>query len=173
MSNTLTPSKPRTLKVLWRAVFWVSFPFGILSFVLPIYGKELGATALEVGWFFSAFSFVAVIVRPFLGRALDRWGRRPFLLLGLLGYAAAMLVFCLADTVWLLTVARFVQGIGAAFLWLSAYTIVADVASETGRGHSFGIIDEAASRGAIIGTTAGFTIIFTLQGFFSDLPFEL
>lgn len=107
MSNAPTTPQSRTLKTLWRAVFWVSFPFGILSFVLPIYGKELGASALEVGVFFSAFSLVPVIVRPFLGRAMDRWGRRPFLLLGLLGYAVAMLVFCVADTVWLLTVARF------------------------------------------------------------------
>jgi len=76
--------------MLWRAVFWVSFPFGILSFVLPIYGKELGAPALEVGGFFSTFSLVPVVVRPLLGRALDRWGRRPFLLLGLFGYAVAM-----------------------------------------------------------------------------------
>jgi len=118
--------------------------------VLPIYGKELGATALEVGGFFSAISLVLVIVRLFLGRALDRWGRGPFLLLGLLGYTVAMVVFCLADTVWLLTPARFVQGLGQAFLWLSAYTIVADVAAETGRGHDFGVIDEAVNRGALI-----------------------
>ena len=159
------PDKPesRALEMLWRAVFWVSFPFGILSFVLPIYGKELGATALEVGGFFSAISLMPVVIRPFLGRALDRWGRRPFLLLGLLGYAIAMVVFCLADTVWLLTVARFIQGLGQAFLWLSAYTIVADVASETGRGHDFGVIDEAVNRGALIGTTAGFFAIFALE----------
>jgi len=163
MSNAPTTPQSRTLKTLWRAAFWVSFPFGILSFVLPIYGKELGATALEVGGFFSAISFVPVIVRPFLGRALDRWGRRPFLLLGLLGYVVAMVVFCLADTVWLLTVARFVQGLGQAFLWLSAYAIVADAAAETGRGHDFGVIDEATNRGAIIGTTAGFFAIFALE----------
>lgn len=150
------------------AVFLVSFPFGVLSFVLPIYGRELGATVMEVGSLFSAISLVPVIVRPFLGRALDRWGRRPFLLLGLAGYAAAMLIFCLADTVWLLTLARFVQGLGQAFLWLSAYTIVADLASSDGRGHAFGVIDEAATRGGLVGTTAGFTLIFALQGF--DLP---
>jgi DHA1 family multidrug resistance protein-like MFS transporter len=155
----------RTLKTLWWAVFWVSFPFGILSFVLPIYGKELGATALEVGGLFSAMSFVPVVVRPFLGRALDRWGRRSFLLLGLFGYAVAMVMFCSAGTLWLLTMARFVQGLGQAFLWLSAYTVVADVAAETGRGHDFGLIDEAANRGAIVGTTGGFTAIFTLESF--------
>ncbi|MEA3377207.1 MAG: MFS transporter [Chloroflexota bacterium] len=151
-----------TLKTLWRAVFWVSFPFGILSFVLPIYGRELGASALEVGGFFSAASLVPLVVRPFLGRVLDRWGRRPFLLLGLFGYTAAVALFCAADTVQLLTLARFVQGLGQAFLWISAYTIVADVARKTGRGRSFGRIDEAVNRGALIGTTAGFTTIFAL-----------
>jgi MFS family permease len=92
-------------------------------------------------------------------------------LLGLSGYAVAMIVFCRARTVPVLTVARFVQGLGIAFLWLSAYTVVADIASETGRGRDFGSIDEAASRGALVGTTAGFSVIFTLQGFF-DLEWE-
>jgi MFS family permease len=162
--ETDTPSR-KTHESLWRAILWVSFPFGILSFVLPIYSKELGASALQVGGLFSAVSLVPVVVRPFLGRALDRWGRRPFLLLGLAGYAVAMLVFCLARTVSALTIARFVQGLGMAFLWLSAYTVVADVASETGRGRDFGSIDEAANRGALIGTTAGFFVIITLENF--------
>jgi MFS family permease len=162
MSQPSMSPQSRTLRMLWQATFWVAFPFGILSFVLPIYGKELGATALEVGGFFSATSLVPVVVRPFLGRALDRWGRRPFLLLGLLGYVVAMVMFCLADTVFLLTAARFVQGLGQAFLWLSAYTIVADVADETGRGHNFGTIDEAVNLytfayflGAALGPLAG------------------
>jgi DHA1 family multidrug resistance protein-like MFS transporter len=152
-----------TLRYLWRAIFWVSLPFGILSFVLPIYGKDLGASALEIAGFFSALSVVPVIVRPFLGRALDRWGRRPFLLLGLFNHAVAMIVFSFASSVFLLTVSRFVQGLGTAFLWLTASTIVADEAKETGRGHNFGLIDEAANRGAIIGTMAGFIVITVLS----------
>ncbi len=163
---TDTPRTPgtRTLSALWRAVFLVSFPFGILAFVLPIYGRELGASAIEVGAFFSAFSIVPVIVRPLLGRALDRWGRRPFLLAGFAGYLAAVLAFGFATSVWMLTVARFLQGIGAAFLWLTAYTMVADLASAGGRGLNFGLIDEATNRGAIIGTMLGFAILFRLQG---------
>jgi len=148
---------------LWLAVFLVAFPLGIIAFVLPIYGRELGASAVEVGAFFSAFSIVPVVVRPFLGRALDRWGRRPFLLLGLGGYAAAMALFCFADTVVLITIARFVQGLGQAFLWLSAYTMVADLAAARGRGRDFGSIDESANRGALIGTAAGFGVMFVLD----------
>jgi len=153
----------RTMRGLLRAIFWVCFPCGILSFVLPIYSKDLGASALQVGVLFSAYSIVPVLVRPFLGPVLDRWGRRPFLLLGLGAYVVAMVVFCLSDTIWMLTVARLVQGMGQAFLWLSAYTIVADVAEDTGRGHDFGLLDEAANRGGIVGTVAGFTIFITLQ----------
>lgn len=159
--------KDPTLQNLWKAIFWVSFPFGILSFVLPIYGRQLGASALEIGGFFSAVSVVPVIIRPFLGRIMDRWGRRPFLLMGLIGYATAMVVFSLSNSILQLTIARFIQGLGQAFLWLAAFTIVADVAQETGRGYDFGLIDEAVSRGALIGTTAGFLALFSLDQIFT------
>jgi len=128
VTSSTTPNAAAFRRLSW-GVFLVAFPLGILAFVLPIYGRELGASAVEVGAFFSAFSIVPVAVRPFLGRALDRWGRRPFLLLGLGGYVAAMGLFAFADNVLLLTVARFIQGLGQAFLWLSAYTIVADLAA--------------------------------------------
>ena len=144
-------------------MFWVSFPFGILTFVLPIYGRQLGASALEIGGFFSAVSVVPVIVRPFQGRIMDRWGRRPFLLLGLVGYAIAIVAFSLSNSILQLTIARFIQGLGQAFLWLAAFTIVADVAQETGRGYDFGLIDEALGRGALIGTTVGFIALFSLD----------
>jgi MFS family permease len=161
VSSSPTPNGP-AFRRLWLALFLVAFPLGILAFVLPIYGRELGASAVEVGAFFSAFSVVPVIVRPILGRALDRWGRRPFLLLGLAGYAAAMGLFVFADSIVLLTIARFIQGLGQAFLWLSAYTIVADLAAVHGRGRDFGSIDESVNRGALVGTMAGFGAMFAL-----------
>jgi DHA1 family multidrug resistance protein-like MFS transporter len=160
MNTGLSPSS--TLRSLWRASFWVSFPFGVLAFILPIYGRELGASAVEIGGFFSALSLMPVIIRPFLGRILDRWGRRPFFLLGLVGYCLSMLIFTFANTIALLTVARFIQGIGQAFLWLSIYTIIADLSQISGRGRDFGIIDEAASRGGLIGTTAGIFAYFLM-----------
>ncbi len=152
------------MRRLLQSIFWVSFPFGILSFVLPIYGRELGASAVAIGGLFSSFALVPVVVRPILGRLLDRWGRRPFLLLGLFGYLVAMLVFALSDSVWSLTIGRLIQGLGQAFLWLTALTIVADLAPLTGRGVNFGSVDEATNRGAILGTTIGFTGLFLVEG---------
>ncbi|RME32603.1 MAG: MFS transporter, partial [Thermoflexia bacterium] len=155
---------------LWRVVFWVSFPFGILSFVLPIYSRELGASAIEVGALFTVMSLGPVVVRPFLGRALDRWGRRPFLILGLGAQVASMLLFTLARTVRTLTLARFIQGWGDAFLWLTAYTVAADLAPEGQRGQEFGLMDEAYYRGAILGSLAGFGILFAFRRAGCSLP---
>ena len=161
--NQADQSTSRTIKGLWWAVFWISFPFGVVTFLLPIYGKELGASAVEIGGFFSAFSLVPAIIRPFLGRALDRWGRRPFLLLGLGGYFTATVVFAWSDTVLLLTIARFLQGIGSAFLWIATYTMIADLAKVSGRGQEFGSLDEAAYRGGLIGTTIGIGMVVSLD----------
>lgn len=154
----------KSIKNLWWSVFWISFPFGVLSFLLPIYGNEIGASALEIGGFFSAYSLVPAIIRPFLGKALDRWGRRPFLIIGLIGYLFATIVFSFAGSVYMLTVARFLQGIGSAFLWIATFTMIADLANRSGRGLNFGSIDEASYRGGIIGTTVGLFFVFTLQG---------
>lgn len=146
---------------LSRAIFLISLPFGILDFVLPIYGKRVGADALQIGLFFSAFSLMIVILRPLVGSALDRFGRRPFLLAGLLGYALAMATFALAGSVALIVAARVLQGIASACLWLSAQAITADVAGRQERGSSFGGIAEASSRGSIIGVFIGFSVLFS------------
>jgi DHA1 family multidrug resistance protein-like MFS transporter len=156
-------SKSPLLRSLSLAAFLVSFPFGTLTFLLPVYGRQLGASAVEIGSLFSAISIIPVIARPLLGRALDRYGRRPFLLLGVSGYVLAMILFTFAESILMLMVARLVQGMGQAFLWIAAFTIVADVARATGRGLDFGIIDEAVNRGALIGTSAGLFGYFSLQ----------
>jgi len=55
--------------------------------------KTIRRKRLEIGIPFSDFPLVPALIRPFLGWALDRWGKRPFLLFGLSGYLLATLVF--------------------------------------------------------------------------------
>ena len=71
-----------TLGALRQAIFMLSLPFGILSFALPIYGKEIGADAVQIGLFLSAFSLMTVLLRPIVGAGLDRYGRLDFLRVG-------------------------------------------------------------------------------------------
>jgi MFS family permease len=127
--------------------------------LLPIYGKRIGANAVQVGLFFSAFSAMSVLLRPLVGAALDRYGRQPFFLAGLLGYTLTMSLFAMADSVWVVVLARLVQGAASACLWLAAQAIVADTAGEQERGRSFGSIAESSSRGGILGVFIGFWVL--------------
>ena len=97
------------LRTIRSAIFWVSLPFGILHFVLPIYGTDLGAGALQIGLIFSAFFLTTVLMRPFVGAGLDRFGRRPFFIAGLSTYGLSMFAFALANQVWAVTTARVLQ----------------------------------------------------------------
>jgi DHA1 family multidrug resistance protein-like MFS transporter len=153
----------KTLKSLHRSVFLISLPFGILTFVLPILGKAIGADAVQIGLFFSAFSLMTVLMRPVVGVGLDRYGRRPFLLMGMVGYGLAMLVFAFSSEIWIITLARVFQGIASALFWLAVRAITADVAGADARGRSFGGIDQANSQGAILGAGIGYAVLISLN----------
>jgi MFS family permease len=155
MRTDTTPA----VATLRRAIFLVSMPFFMLSLLLPVYGKQIGASVVEIGVFYSAFSLMTVLLRPLVGWSLDRLGRRPFFIAGVAGYAATMLSFAFIDQVWSMVLARVLQGVASSLLWLSASAITADTASDRGRGGAFGGVAEASSRGAIAGTILGFTLL--------------
>jgi MFS family permease len=147
---------PRALR---QAIFLVSLPLGMLGFILPVYGREIGANAVQIGLFFSVFSLMMVLLRPLVGAGLDRYGRRPFALAGLAGYAVSMFTFALWGQVWGVVLARAVQGIAAACLWIAVDTIVSDVAGAEKRGGSFGVMDQVSNQGSITGTLVGILIL--------------
>ena len=159
MTNELQATSAHTLSILRRTVFLVSMPFFILGLMLPVYGAQLGASVVEIGLFFAAFSLMTVLLRPVVGWGLDRWGRRGFFLAGVAGYALTMFGFALIDQVWGIVLARICQGIASSLLWLAASAMTADSAGEQARGSAFGGITQAGSQGSIIGTFLGFTLL--------------
>ncbi len=140
----------------------VSLPFGILNFVLPIYGKQIGASAVEIGLLFSVFSLMTVLLRPLIGAGLDRYGRRWFFITGLAAYGLAMAGFAFSGTIPGLIIARVLQGTASAVLWLAVNAIVADLAGADRRGSAFGNISQSSNQGAIIGTFIGFAVLFSM-----------
>ena len=146
-------------KALRQAIFLASLPLGMLGFILPVYGREIGANAVQIGLFFSVFSLTMVLLRPLVGAGLDRYGRRPFALAGLAGYAVSMFTFALWGQLWGVVLARAVQGVAAACLWIAVDAIVSDVAGTKKRGGSFGGMDQVSNQGSITGTLVGILIL--------------
>ena len=158
MKNPPNLSHSRTIKAVETSFFFLSLPFFIMGLLLPVYGKELGATALEIGVIFSAFSVMTILMRPLVGWALDRFGRRPFYISGMLGYALTMVAFAYSDQIWGMVVARLLQGGASAFAWLSASAILADITGPENRARYFGRLAQASSRGSILGAFIAFTL---------------
>ena len=153
-----------TASVLYRPILITSLPFAFLGFTLPIYSKALGASALEIGGLYSVFTITLLLGRPLVGRALDVYGRRRFFIAALVGYAIAMIFFAFATSLVGLYLARFAQGIASSLMWITVYTLVADLSEPGERGQSIGRINEADARGEVIGVFVGFIIFRTIAG---------
>jgi MFS family permease len=156
-----TTTNGAVLSTVRQTIFLVSLPFGILAFILPFYGKEVGADAVQIGLFFSAFSLMTVLLRPAVGVGLDRYGRRPFFVAGMIGYGLTMLAFAFSAQVWAIVLARILQGTASACLWLAAQAITSDAAGSSDRARSFGSVEQSGMRGSVLGTFIGAGVLMS------------
>lgn len=144
---------------------------GIIIPVLPKLIQEMIHGDLSVassygGWLTFAYSFMQFVFAPVLGNLSDRFGRRPVLLLSLLGFGLDYLFLAVAPTVLWLFVGRILAGItGASFTAASAY--IADISTAEKRAQNFGLIGAAFGIGFIIGPVLG----GILGNYSSRLPF--
>lgn len=152
-------SNKTTAAALFKPVFLVSTAFTFLMFGLPIFSKALGASAFEIGGLFSVFTVTILVLRPIVGWALDRLGRKPFFLAATFTYALCMFLFATADSLGSLYLARLAQGIASALMWITVHTIVADLTPAIERGHMMGRVNEMDVRGELVGAIAGFTLM--------------
>lgn len=155
----MTLPRGSTGEISLSPVFLGSFAFVFLNFGLPVYTRELGADAVAIGGTYTAFTLTTLLVRPVLGRALDRFGRRWFFASAFLFYTLAMLTFsdaqALSDFYW----ARLLQGFGAALMWVTARTIIADTAEPDQRGQRMGSLAARSVQGSMTGAVFGFTLL--------------
>jgi DHA1 family multidrug resistance protein-like MFS transporter len=153
-----------SLRRLRLSVLLVSLPFGMIVLGLPLVARELGASALVIGGLLSASALILVVVQPLIGLGLDRYGRRPFLIVGLLAYALSSAIFALASGITGLFLAQLAQGIGAGLFWLAVLTLTSDLASDDSLGEGFGGVEEMSIRGMLVGTLAAFALFYLLNG---------
>jgi MFS family permease len=128
-----------------------SLPMTMLPFLLPLYAKQFGASALGIGALFAVAQVIMVLGRPVIGWGVDRWGRRGFCLVGLGCYATAMGVYALASTMTSLYLGQMLNGVATACTWTAVYTITSEIAPSANHGEALGRVDEYSHRGALYG----------------------
>ncbi len=156
---TSQPSKPpaatavpsgKSRLILFATVFFDLLGFGIVIPFLPMYATRLGVGAGAIGLLLSAYSIMQFIFAPVLGRLSDRIGRRPIIMLGLLGSSLSYLIYGFTDSFAGLLISRAVHGACAATI-STAQAYVADTTEESKRAHAMGMIGAAFGLGFVLG----------------------
>ena len=145
--------------------------WGIIIPVIPGLIEELihadVSTASKYGgWLTFAYAFTQFFFAPVIGNLSDKYGRRPIILLSLLGFSLDYIFIALAPTITWLFIGRIIAGItGASITTASAY--IADISTDKDRAKNFGMIGAAFGLGFIIGPVIG----GLLGGFGTRVPF--
>lgn len=143
------------LLLLFLTLFFVMLGFGIIIPNLAYYAKEIGATTTEIAILMSIYSGMQLLFAPIWGRLSDKHGRKPAILLGLLGNAVALVGFGFAKTYGWLFIARCGAGIASAAVLPSVMAYVADITTAEERGRGMGLMGAAMGLGFILGPAIG------------------
>jgi len=119
--------------------------FQALNVSLPVYIDKLGGSAGLAGLAMAALTVAAVMVRPFVGMALDRYGRRLIFVGGLLLFLVPSLAYIFIVPFWVLLMLRFVQGFGWGISHTTAGTVASDIVPPVRLGEGMGTFYVAGS----------------------------
>ena len=152
-----------TMAVLMLSVFTVSVGYGVVLPLLPyLIERLLGAAgdaaqvSRSTGLLTAIYMVSLFVFAPIWGRLSDRYGRRPVLLIGLLGFGATMLTFAFFDNLPAVYAERFLSGLFAAAITPVALAVVGDLAAtEAGRARRLTFVSLAGVSGFLLGPTLG------------------
>jgi multidrug resistance protein len=142
------------LLVIFLTVFIDMVGFGIVIPVLPLYAEHFHATPYQIGWLTGIYSGMQVLFVPLLGRLSDRFGRRPVLIVSLLGTSLGFFIMGWASSLPLLFVARIVDGASGGNI-STAQAYIADVSTPENRSRAMGVLGAAFGLGFTFGPMIG------------------
>lgn len=126
----------------------------IPSLIQELTGEGLSEASRYGGWLIASYAIIQFLCAPIVGSLSDKYGRRPILLLSLLGFGIDYLVLAFAPSIGWLFLARIIAGFfGASFTTGAAY--IADVSSPEKKSQNFGLLGVAFGLGFIIGPVMG------------------
>ncbi|MGW8224821.1 MAG: MFS transporter [Anaerolineales bacterium] len=158
------PDHRRNLAILFFTMVVVMMGFGMIIPILPFYIIQFGAGGSAMGLLMATYAIMQFIFSPIWGGISDRIGRKPVLLIGVLGNAIAQILFGLSTELWMLIAARIIAGVLSSATLPTAMAYIGDSTSEKDRGGGMGIIGAAMGVGMVLGPgIAGWMATYSLS----------
>ncbi|TYS14446.1 MFS transporter [Rossellomorea vietnamensis] len=140
--------------------FFLFMTFYFLLVTIPIYVVDhLNGEKSQAGLMITIFLISAILIRPFSGRWIEKYGSRVILLCSLIVFFAASLLYFLADSLEVLFLVRFIHGIGFGMATTAAGSIAATTIPDSRRGEGMGYFILSSNFAMVIGPFLGLTAL--------------
>ncbi|MFL7894139.1 MAG: MFS transporter [Anaerolineales bacterium] len=158
------PDNRRNLAILFFTMVVVMMGFGMVIPILPFYIIQFGAGGSAMGLLMATYAVMQFIFSPIWGGISDRIGRKPVLMIGVLGNAIAQILFGFSTELWMLIAARVIAGVLSSATLPTAMAYIGDSTAEKDRGGGMGIIGAAMGVGMVLGPgIAGWMATYSLS----------
>ncbi|HEX8393516.1 MAG TPA: MDR family MFS transporter [Longimicrobium sp.] len=158
---------------LLLAMFMAAIEGTIIATAMPSIAAELGGFSLY-SWVFSSYLLMQAIAIPIFGKLADVVGRKPVFILGIVVFLAGSVLCGFADSMMMLVLFRFLQGLGAGAVQPMTSTLAADLYTLEERGRVQGYISAVWGLSSIVGPLAGGLIVHSVGWqwiFWINIPF--
>ncbi len=145
----------KNLYILSFTLIVVMLGFGMVMPIFPFMITGMGGSGDEYGLLIALAAFTQLLFAPLWGNLSDRIGRKPVLLIGMLGSGLTMVLFGVSTKLWMLFVGRALSGLLASAVAPAAMAYIGDSTSEEERGDGIGKLGGAAALGIILGPGVG------------------
>lgn len=150
--------KKASVQFIFATIFLDALGIGILIPVLPDlirrFSDDPSFVSHYYGYFISVYALMQFVASPVLGALSDRFGRRPVLLVSLIGAVFDYILMAFAPNLSILFIGRVIAGLtGASMTVATAY--MADISDDNNRAANFGLIGAAFGFGFIVGPAIG------------------
>ena len=145
----------RNLTILFFTLVVIMLGFGMVIPIFPFYIDHFGATGRDLGILMAIFAVMQFLFAPFWGRQSDRFGRKPILMIGVVGNALSLLIFALAPNLTVLFLARALSGVLSSATMPTAMAFISDSTTEENRSGGMGMLGAAMGMGMVIGPGIG------------------
>ncbi len=151
MTSSSAPTKlPLQFWIITSIAFINAVSFTIIIPTLYPYAKQFGLSDFQASLLTTGYALSQFFATPVLGRLSDRLGRRPILIISLLGTVFSNVLASVASVAWLLFLARILDGITGGNNSI-AQTTISDVTDPSQRAKAFGIFGATFRLGFIAG----------------------
>lgn len=145
----------RGLIALLLGTFSVVLSLSFLFPATPVIMKDFGVGVEAVSWLSLAYALSAGVFEPILGRIGDIFGRKRNVVVGLIVFTVAQIVAAISPNLWIMAIARFIQGIGAAAVIPIGMAFIGENFPQNERGRALGVWGMITAGAPALGPTLG------------------